>query len=124
MLVTDDKKISMTDSEWSLFFYMTQAPWRPRTVDEFQAMCNLAIARMECDFGVDNFMALIAVEQIMFTPEGKANFPMDKEKIERMKITGKWPSDEEMRAQAAAQEATPSKGLHLVGKTPIESTKA
>lgn len=44
MLVVDTK-ITMTADEAREFADATFAPWTPRTIDEFQAMCDLASAR-------------------------------------------------------------------------------
>lgn len=92
MLVVD-KKITMTADEAREFADATFAPWSPRTIDEFQAMCDLASARHrhENTNGV-GYMFAIAVEGMKFGEDGSANFPMNREKLEHLRKHGTWPN--------------------------------
>lgn len=115
MLISNGK-ITMTASEAKEFAAATFAPWTPRTIAEFNAMCDLGSARHEVDNteGV-GFMHSLAVEAMKFGPNGEMNFPIDHRKMAYVKVHGTWPSDDELQAfEAGGGVARP--GLTLVGK--------
>lgn len=112
MLVVDGY-IRMTDEEWQTFQRMNWAPWRPRTPAEFNAMCDLAIARhhVENTDGLGGVYAL-STGMMKFGPEGEINFPVDKRRLAYLKATGTWPDDEQLAAFEASTDTKP--GLSLV----------
>ena len=89
MLVID-KKITMSPDEWETFRDATFAPWQPRTIAEFNAMCDLGVARhMHENIDGNGWLYTIACDSMKFGPNGEVNFPIDHQKIERIKRTGK-----------------------------------
>lgn len=110
MLVADGK-ITMSAAETQEFEAATFAPWTPRTIDEFNAMCDLGSARHRAD-NTDGigYMHALAAEGMKFGEGGEANFPMNKEKLAHMKRHGTWPTDEQVKGTVTA---TP-RGLALV----------
>lgn len=102
MLVSENK-ITMGADEWRDFAAATFAPWVPRTVAEFNAMCQLGCARhLAENTDGQGFMHALAVEAMMFGPTGEVNFPLDKRRMEYVKVHGNWPSDEQLREFEAA----------------------
>lgn len=102
MLVSENK-ITMGADEWEEFAAATFAPWVPRTVAEFNAMCQLGSARhLAENTEGQGFMHALAVEAIMFGPNGEVNFPIDKRRMEFVKFHGTWPRDEQLQAFEAA----------------------
>lgn len=97
MLVTDDKRLQMTDSEWSMFSELTGAPWRPRSVKEFNAMCDLAIARLEVEQPDTCTVARLGIWAAKFDPDGKAHFPPpNSERLAFAKEHGRYPGADEL----------------------------
>lgn len=115
MLVSANK-ITMREDEWVIFQDLTFAPWRPRTVREFNAMAELGAARhmAENTAGV-GWMHALSCEESMFGPNGEINFPVDKRRLEYVRLNGKWPSDEDMRAFENTPQPQPGAGIRLVG---------
>lgn len=96
MLISDGQ-LTLSNSEWALFQEVTFAPWRPRTRDEFNAMCKLgAIRHMIENTGGVGWMRALACEDIMFGENGEINFPQDKRRMAYLKVHGTWPSDAEL----------------------------
>jgi hypothetical protein len=97
MLVSEGK-ITMGADEAQQFKDATFAPWTPRSIAEFNAMCDLGSARHL----VDNtegagFMHALAVEAMKFGDNGEANFPIDRRRMEFVRVRGTWPTDEELK---------------------------
>ena len=102
-MLVSDSKITMSGAEWEEFASATFAPWLPRTVAEFNAMCQLGSARhLAENTDGQGFMHALAVEAMMFGPDGEVNFPIDKRRMEYVKVHGAWPSDEQLHAFEAA----------------------
>lgn len=122
MLVVDGK-ITMTGSEWAEFEKATFAPWTPRTVREFQAMCDLGAARhLHENTGGQGFMLAIACDAMKFGEDGKANFPSDQRRMAYIKVHGVSPTDEELaefEGRGTGTGPAPA-GLHLVGKDELK----
>lgn len=98
-----ERKLTMTAEEWNEFAAATFAPWLPRTVAEFNAMCQLGSARhLADDTDGHGFMHALAVEAMAFGPNGEVNFPIDKRRMEYVKVHGTWPSDEQLHEFEAA----------------------
>lgn len=112
-----DGRIRMTDEEWQRFQRMNWAPWCPRTPAEFNAMCDLAIARhqVENTDGLGEVYAQ-ATEKMKFGPNGEINFPEDKRKLAYVKEHGVWPTDAQMKEFEAGETASPG-GLSVVRPT-------
>lgn len=114
MLVSENK-ITMGADEWNEFAAATFAPWIPRTVAEFNAMCQLGSARhLADDTDGQGFMHALAVEAMMFGPNGEVNFPIDKRRMEYVKVHGNWPTDEQLHAFESADGALRRPALSLV----------
>jgi hypothetical protein len=76
-----DGDILMSQREWEEFEGATQAQYRPRTIFEFNAMCDLAGARHAAnarDAACKNLAfetaSCINVEAMKFGPKGEVNF--------------------------------------------------
>lgn len=113
MLVTDHL-ITMTDSEWQQFQDMTRAPWRPRTVDEFNAMADLgsAMHRAEDTESIGEVFAQ-NTQRIKFGPDGQANFPADKRRLAYVEKYGHPPTADQL--ENFNKEVLPQRqGLTLV----------
>lgn len=96
MLVIDTK-ITLSASEWVEFESLTSAPWKPRTTDEFNAMCELSRARhMAENTGGVGIIFALANEAMKFGANGEINFPADKRREEYAKVYGTWPTNEEL----------------------------
>lgn len=119
MLISDGR-ITMTEGEWQEFAEATFAPWRPRTIDEFNAMCDLGRARHLADNTEGSgFMHAIAAEDMKFTEDGQPNFPLDKRKMAYVKVHGTWPTQKEFEAfdrtsNGDVGEVAPASGLKRV----------
>lgn len=97
MLVSNGK-ITMSSAEAQEFASATFAPWTPRTIAEFNAMCDLGSARHLADnTGGQGFMFALEAEGMKFGENGEINFPMDRRKMAYLKVHGTWPTDEEAR---------------------------
>lgn len=105
MMILDGGRIEMTVSEFNAFAAATFAPWKPRTIAEFNAMCKLGAARHLAD-NTDGagFMHALEAEGMSFDEDGTPNFPMDQRKMEFMKKHGTWPTAEEFEAFLAGGE--------------------
>lgn len=86
----------MTEAEWLQFKAITNAQWRPRTVEEFNAMCNLAAAKAHADtpggFGIINGLE---AESIRFDENGEMKFPPNPRKQAFIKEFGREPKNME-----------------------------
>ena len=115
MLVSDNK-ITLREEEWLAFREMAFAPWRPRTVREFNAMAELGAARhMAENTGGVGWMHALSCEEAMCGPNGEINFPVDKRRLEFVRKHGTWPSDAELQAFEGSPAPQPGRGIRLVG---------
>jgi hypothetical protein len=81
-MLVHEGKITMSAAEAQDFQEATFAPWTPRTIAEFNAMCDLGSARHLCDnTGGVGFMHALVAEEMKFGPEGQQNYPLDKRRI-------------------------------------------
>ena len=113
-MILSDGSLTMTDDEWQQFTNITRAPWRPRTREEFDAMCTLGAAchRAENTDGA-GWMHALACEEMRFGPNGEMNFPADQRRLAYTAAHGTWPTDEELLAfEGAPPPSAP--GLKLV----------
>lgn len=105
-----DGKITMSHDEAREFAEACFAPWTPRTIAEFNAMCDLGSARhLADDTDGHGFMHALAVEAMKFGPNGEANFPLDKRKLAYTKVHGTWPSDAQLREFEGGADAAPGR---------------
>lgn len=106
--------ITMSDSEWSQFQEMTRAPWRPRTIDEFNAMCDLGSAVHMAEDTMSMGPVFAAnTQRIKFGQDGQANFPADKRKLAYVEQYGHSPTAEQLEAFVRG-DAPKRPGLSLV----------
>jgi len=114
MLVSDNR-ITMSEKEWLLFQEMTFAPWRPRTIREFNALAELGAARhlVENTFGA-GFIHALACETIVFGPNGEARFPSNPRRMAYTKVHGTWPTDEQLEAFENGMDVSDRPALRLV----------
>lgn len=114
MLVADGI-ITMSESEWQQFQEMTRAPWRPRTPEEFNAMCDLgsAMHKAENTEGLGQVFAQNC-HRIKFDELGEANFPADKRKLEYVRQYGHTPSPEQLAEFLKSDSPKAATGLSLV----------
>lgn len=104
----------MSPSEEQEFKNATNAPWTPRTVAEFNAMCDLGSAyHLVENTGGQGFMHALEAEGMKFGENGEVNFPMDRRKMAYLKAHGTWPSDDEARS---FESARPGPSLSVVRK--------
>jgi hypothetical protein len=109
MLVSDNK-ITMSAAEFQEFAAATFAPWHPRTIAEFNAMCDLGMARhLADDTDGAGFMHAIAVDAMKFGDDGQVNFPLDKRRMAYVKVHGIWPTDAQLADFEDAAEAPAGK---------------
>ena len=103
-----DGRIRMTDKEWLQFKQLNWAPWRPRTPEEFDAMCDLAIARHRADNtdGLGEVYA-IATKAMKFGPKGEINFPEDHRRLAFVKVHGYWPNDAQLNEFESGEMQAP-----------------
>ena len=95
---TVDGTITMSQSEWQQFLAATSAPYKPRSILEFNAMCDLAAARyLHENVGENGGMHAIAVEAMKFGPNAEKNFPLTKAQDDYMKKHGTFPSDAQLQ---------------------------
>ena len=106
MLVSDGK-ITMSEAEWQEFAAATFAPWRPRTIEEFNAMVDLAIAKLRAD-GDDPLLGghLAGLDAIKFGASGEANFPVNQRWLAYVKRHGVAPTAEQLQAFDEAPRVT------------------
>lgn len=97
-MIINDKQITMTASEWTMFKELTFAPWTPRTIDEFNAMCDLGRARHFHEKTDGSFIAGLACDCAKFDEDGTAHFPPDNRKLAYIKAFGKSPTPEQLVA--------------------------
>ena len=124
MLVVDGT-LRMNDKEWLEFQRLNWAPWRPRTPEEFNAMCDLAAARHRAE-NTDGLGEAYALSSgaMKFGPNGEMNFPADQRKLTFVRAHGFWPSAEQLeKFESGQMPATKSaKGkLSVVAKVPQEA---
>lgn len=95
---TVDGTITMSHSDWQQFLAATGAPYKPRSIMEFNAMCDLAAARYLYE-NVEGMggMNAVAVEAMKFGPNGEVNFPLTSGQDEYMKKHGTFPSAEQLQ---------------------------
>lgn len=110
-MLINDGKITMTQTEWVEFESITFAPWRPRSIAEFNAMCELGAARhkVENDNG-QGWIHAVTCKSIKFSEDGRANFPEDKRRMAYVKVHGMWPTDEELAEFEGRGPGAPSPG--------------
>lgn len=90
--------LTMSADEWADFQRITHAPWKPRTPEEFNAMCDLGAARHKADdTDGKGWIHAMGCSEMKFGPEGEINFPADARRLAYVKVHGTWPSDEELR---------------------------
>jgi len=89
--------LSMSVDEWVDFQGFTRAPWRPRTPEEFNAMCDLGAARHKVD-NTDGigWIHAMACSEMKFGPEGEMNFPADARRLAYVKVHGTWPNEKQL----------------------------
>lgn len=98
MMILERGRIEMTAREFEAFAAATFAPWQPRTIGEFNAMCRLGYERHLVDnTGGAGFIPALACEGMMFNEDGTPNFPMDPRKEAYMRQHGTWPTDAQLR---------------------------
>lgn len=108
-----DGMLTMSANEWADFQRLTHAPWKPRTPEEFDAMCDLGAARHKADnTGGKGWIHAMGCSEMKFGPQGEVNFPADARRIAYMKVHGTWPSDTELREFETS--STPRPGLKSV----------
>jgi hypothetical protein len=106
MLVSNGK-ITMSSAEAQEFASATFAPWTPRTIAEFNAMCDLGSARHLADnTGGQGYMFALEAEGMKFGENGEVNFPMKRQKMAYLKLHGVWPSEEQIQAFDGARPAS------------------
>jgi hypothetical protein len=104
-MLVNDKRITMSESEWRDFQGRCNPPWKPRTPEEFNAMCDLASARLRADEdSFENSLFADAIQSIKFGANGEVNFPEDQRKLDFVKVHGTWPSEEELTAWLGASK--------------------
>lgn len=106
--------LTMSAEEWAEFKRLTNAPWTPRTPEEFDAMCDLGAAwhKAENTAGA-GWMHAMGCSSMKFGPEGQMNFPADARRLAYVKKYGNWPTEDELREfEAGSSSAGP--GLRLV----------
>lgn len=105
--------LTMSAEEWADFQRLTYAPWKPRTPEEFDAMCDLGAARHVAD-STDGtgLIRAMGCREMKFGPQGEMNFPADARRLAFVKVHGTWPSDEQLREFENA--ASPRTGLKIV----------
>lgn len=93
-----NETLSMSDDEWAEFQRMAYAPWKPRTPEEFDAMCELGAARHKAEntdgAGWRHALGCMAMK---FGPDGEVNFPVNARQMAYVKVHGTWPSPEQLR---------------------------
>jgi hypothetical protein len=109
-----DNKITMTDKEWTDFQEGNKAPWRPRTIEEFNAMCELGAAMhlAENTLSMGAGMA-IASRRMKFGPNGEINYPADMAIIDYFNLYGEAPSPEELAAYKRGERKPDRPGMNL-----------
>lgn len=110
-----DGDISMSEKEWREFAEATAAPYRPRTALEFNAMCDLAIARHFADGDPMGGVRAVEVEGMKFGPNGEINFPITPEQDDYMRKHGTFPSAEDLQAYRRGEDGP---GLDEVSSKP------
>lgn len=107
-MILNGGRIEMTASELDAFSAATFAPWTPRTIAEFNAICDLGSARHLVDnTGGQGFMFALEAEGMKFGENGEVNFPMDQRKMAYLKAHGTWPTEEQFRAFEADGQVVP-----------------
>lgn len=90
--------LTMSADEWTDFQRLTHAPWKPRTPEEFDAMCDLGAARHKAE-NTDGtgWIHALGCSAMKFGADGEMNFPADARRLAYVKAHGRWPSDEQLR---------------------------
>ncbi|PZO21368.1 MAG: hypothetical protein DCF26_00050 [Burkholderiales bacterium] len=93
-----NETLSMSADEWADFQRLTHAPWKPRTREEFDAMCDLGAARHKAD-NTDGcgWIRATGCSAMKFGPGGEMNFPADPRRLAYVKVFGTMPNDEQLR---------------------------
>lgn len=113
-MVVSDGRLSMSEQEWQQFAAATFATWKPRTVEEFNAMVDLAIARRRADDdAIEAALDVVALDAYKFGPDGEVNFPVNQRWLAYVKVHGVAPTPEQLEELGAAPRRT---GLTLVSK--------
>lgn len=107
MLVIDGV-IRMNDKEANHFMEVVGGPYTPRTPAEFNAMCDLAIARHlhENTKGLGAVFAA-SIGAMKFGPNGEINFFTDSRRADFAKVHGYWPNDDQLRQFEAGEMSAP-----------------
>lgn len=114
-MVVSDGRISMSEQEWRQFAAATFATWKPRTVEEFNAMVDLAIARRRADDdAVEAALDVVALDAYKFGPDGEVNFPVNQRWLAYVKVHGVAPTPEQLNGFG---DAPLRPGLTLVSKS-------
>lgn len=104
----NNQEITMTPSEWEMFSELTFAPWRPRTIKEFNAMCDLGMARhFHENTEGKGVLKGVACDCIKFGEDGVAHFPPNRRKQEYIKVFGESPTPEQLAAFERGQLPMP-----------------
>lgn len=108
MLVIDGV-IRMNDKEALHFKEVVGGPYIPRTPAEFNAMCDLSIARHlhENTSGLGGVFAE-AVRAVKFGPQGEINFFTDSRRADFAKVHGHWPTEDQLLKFEAGEMPAPN----------------
>lgn len=108
MLVIDGV-IRMNDKEVRHFIEVVGGPYIPRTPAEFNAMCDLSIARhLHEDTNGLGCIFAEAIRAVKFGPDNKINFFTDSRRTDFAKVHGYWPSEEQLLKFEAGEMPAPA----------------
>lgn len=105
--------IAMSESEWQEFARLTFAPWRPRTISEFNAMCDLAAAKYMADDDPMGGVHAASVEVMKFGANGEINYPITRDQEAFMTKHGTFPTPEQLVEFRDERDSQPRPGSHL-----------
>jgi len=129
MLISDGR-ITLSAAEFSEFKALTFAPWVPRSIAEFNAMCDLGAARHfeENTDGV-GWMRAWSCSEAKFDKDGNARFPVNPSEMAYIKQYGTVPTADELKAfEATAVGSAPNNvvtadfGSARAGVKPVADT--
>jgi hypothetical protein len=106
-------EIAMSEKEWQEFAGMTFAPWKPRTISEFNAMCDLAAAKHMADDDPMGGVHAASVQVMKFGPNGEINFPITPDQEAYMTKYGTFPTAEQLAAFRDERDAGRESGPRL-----------
>jgi len=76
-MLIEGNNITMTDHEWESFRIMTRAQSVPKTIEEFNTMCDIA-AQQKCDEDpINGPMWMMGTLAMKFSPDNTPNFPLN-----------------------------------------------